>query len=267
MSDRDGDTALGAVPPAAPAAAPGLGVLLTRAPDDDAPLAGILRGRGHRVFALPCVRTAALDDDRALGEAIAALTADDVLVVTSRAGARAIAAALGDRRCGAPVVAFGTATAAALNAHGLSPRILAAATGADLGAVLALPAGTVVLARSDHALGDLPTILRRRGATVRELVAYRTVPAATGDAARIAAALDAGEIDVVVLGSPTAVEALVAALGVASLSRILCVALGPTTARHAAQAGLRARAADAPTARAVANLIGDLVEVIHAARA
>ena len=242
------------------------GVLLTRSPEDDQTLAEILRGRGHRVFALPCVRTAALDDDRALGDAIAALGADDVLVVTSRAGARAVGTALGERSCAAPIVAFGTATAAVLTEHGLMPRTLAATTGADLGEMLALPAGTIVLARSDHALGDLPAILRRRGAAVRELTAYCTVPAATGDTARVRTALKRGEIDAAVVGSPTAVDALVAALGVAALSRILCVALGPTTAAHATAAGLRARAADAPTARAVANVIGDLVEVIHAAR-
>lgn len=244
----------------------GMGILLTRAPENDQALAEILRGRGHRVFALPCVRTAALDDDRALGDTLARLTADDILVVTSRAGARAVAAALAGRRCAASVVAFGSATAAALAERGLAPRTLAAASGAELGEVIALPAGSIVLARSDHALGDLPAILRRRGAAVRELVAYRTMPAATGDTARIRAALEAGEIDAAVLGSLTAVDALVAALGVPALSRILCVALGPTTARHATAAGLRARAADAPTARAVANVIGDLVEVIHATR-
>lgn len=246
---------------------PGVGVLLTRAPEDDRLLAEILRGRGHRVFALPCVRTAPLEDDRPLGDALASLTPDDVVVVTSRAGARAIATALGSRPCTAPVVAFGAATAAVLTERGIAPRTLTATTGAELGAVLAIPAGTVVLARSDHALGDLPAVLRQRGAAVRELTAYRTVPAATGDAARVAAALESGEIDAAVLGSPTAVDALVAALGVPALSRVLCVALGPTTARHATQLGLRARAADAPTARAVANVIGDLVEVIHAARA
>lgn len=252
----------------APGRAPGLGVLLTRAPEDDQALAEILRGRGHRVFALPCVRTAPLaDDDGALGDELAALTADDLLVVTSRAGARAVADALAGRTCAAPIVAFGTATAGVLAERGLAPRTLAAMTGADLGEVLALPAGAVVLARSDHALGDLPAILRRRGAAVRELTVYRTVPSATGDSARIATALEAGEIDAAVVSSPTAVDALVAALGVPALARVLCVALGPTTARHATQAGLRARAADAPTARAVANVIGDLVEVIHAARA
>lgn len=245
----------------------GLGVLLTRRPEDDRPLAEILRRRGHRVFSLPCVTTAALEDDSTLVATLGALTADDLLVVTSRAGARAVAAALGGRPCAAPVVAFGAATAAALAEEGLAPRTLSAGTGAELGEVLALPAGTVVLARSDHALGDLPAVLRRRGATVRELTAYRTVPAATGDTARIAAALGSGEIDATVLASPSAADALVAALGVPALSRLLCVALGPTTARHATQLGLRARTADAPTASAVANRIGDLVEVIHATRA
>lgn len=245
----------------------GLGVLLTRAPKDDETLAKLLRGRGHRVFALPCVRTVALDDDETLGDELAALSGADVLVVTSRPGARAIVAALRGRACDASIVAFGTATATALTDLGLTARTLAATTGAELGDVLALPTGTIVLARSDRALGDLPAILRRRGARVRELTAYRTVPAATSDSAPIAAAIGAGEIDAAVVGSPTAVDALVAALGVAALARVFCVALGPTTARHATQAGLRARAAEAPTPRAIANLIGDLVEVIHAARA
>lgn len=247
--------------------APGIGILLTRAPEDDRPLAEILRRRGHRVFALPCVRTAPLADDSALGDELAALTAADVLVITSRAGARAVADALRGRSCAAVVVAFGAATATAITDRGIEARTLTATTGAELGEVLAIPSGQVVLARSDHALGDLPAVLRQRGAAVREITAYRTVPAATGNITGIAAALESGEIDTVVIGSPSAVDALVAALGVPALSRVLCVALGPTTARHATQLGLRARVAVAPTARAVANVIGDLVEVIHAARA
>lgn len=246
---------------------PGIGVLLTRASEDDRALAEILDRRGHRVFALPCVRTAPLDDDQAFGNELAALTAADVLVVTSRAGARAVANALRGRSCAAVVVAFGAATATALRDRGIDARTLTATTGAELGEVLAIPSGQVVLARSDHALGDLPAVLRQRGAAVREVTAYRTVPAATGNITHIAAALESGEIDTVVIGSPSAVDALVAALGVPALSRVLCVALGPTTARHATQLGLRARAADAPTATAIANVIGDLVEVIHAARA
>lgn len=243
----------------------GLGILLTRSPEDDGPLAAILRGRGHRIYSLPCVRTAALDDDGPLAAELGALTAADVLVVTSRAGARSVAAALRGRACAAEIVAFGAATAAVLAKLGQRARTLAATTGAELGEVMAIPTGTVVLARSDRALGDLPDVLRSRGARVRELVAYRTIPAATGNTARIAEALKSGLIDAAVIGSPTAVDALVAAVGTPALARVLCVALGPTTARHATEAGLRARAADAPTARAVANLIGDLVEVIHAA--
>ncbi|MHB8632296.1 MAG: uroporphyrinogen-III synthase, partial [Candidatus Limnocylindria bacterium] len=92
-------------------------------------------------------------------------------------------------------------------------------SGAALAVELPLPRGAALLARSDRAGDDLPAILRRRGAVVREVVAYRTVP-------QRPAAVPAG--DVVVFASASAVDGF-AASGAPVAST---VAIGPSTAER-----------------------------------
>ncbi|HET8568921.1 MAG TPA: uroporphyrinogen-III synthase [Candidatus Limnocylindria bacterium] len=197
-------------------------IVLTRDAGTSAPLAGRLAARGWDVVVLPCVRT-----ERAAPPELGPLGPDDVVVVTSAAGADAVLDVLPP---GVPVAAVGAATARRLREGGVRPRFVpASATGAALGAGLPLPRGTVVLARSDRAGADLPAALRERGARVREVVAYRTVAAARGDAAAARAALLAG--GTLVVASPSAVEASLASLGADALARSRVVACGPTTAR------------------------------------
>ncbi|MGH2379169.1 MAG: uroporphyrinogen-III synthase, partial [Candidatus Limnocylindria bacterium] len=101
--------------------------------------------------------------------------------------------------------------------------------GATLAAELPLPAGEVVLARSDRAARDLPEILRRRGARVRELEAYRTVPGVGGDVAAARASLAGGDA-VVLFASPSAVEGMLDGLPLELVRRAAIVAIGPSTA-------------------------------------
>jgi uroporphyrinogen-III synthase len=209
-------------------------VVLTRQSADNAELASRLRARGVRVVELPCVRVEALADARELAAELDALREEDWLVVTSRHGADAVA------RCAVPrslVAAIGDATAARLRAHGLAVAFQPSeASGAALARELPSPTGIVLLARSDRALPDLPAQLRERGASVREVVAYRTVVDARGDVAHVRTLLDGSEPVAVVFHSPSAVEGMVRAIEASLVARAAIHVVGQTTLRAAAAA-------------------------------
>ena len=224
----------------------GLTVVLTRDEDDDRELADDLRALRARVLSAPCIRTEPLPDRATLARAIAGAGADDVIVVTSRAGAAAIAPWAADLR--ATVAAVGSATAEQLRASGISPSFVARSPSAvALGRELPIPRGTVVLTRSDHATGELPAVLRRRGARVREEIAYRTVVAMSGEVDAIRAEMWAGARPVIVFASPSAVDGFVERIDAGSLAYARPVAIGPTTARRIAQqSGVLATVARSP---------------------
>jgi len=209
-------------------------VVLTRDEEDDRELAEDLRALHARVLIAPCVRTEPLADRTGLARAIGDAGADDLIVVTSRAGAAAISS------CGAalraPVAAVGWSTAEHLREYGITPRFVAREPSAvALGTELPLPRGAVLLARSDRATGELPAILRDRGARVREEVAYRTVVAMSGEVDSVREAVASGVPPVVVFASPSAVEGFVKRIGVVALGHIRPVAIGQTTARRIAE--------------------------------
>jgi hydroxymethylbilane synthase len=209
----------------------GVTVVLTRDDDDDRELAEELRVLRARVAVAPCIRTEPLDDRGALAGELAALGADDLVVVTSPAGAAAIGSS--GASLAAPVATVGLATAERLRAHGITPAFVARTPSAvALGGEVPLPRGTVLLARSDRATAELPAILRGRGARVREVIAYRTVVAVSGEIDLARDAIAAGDRPVVVFASPSAVDGFVGEVGSGSLADARIVAIGPTTARR-----------------------------------
>jgi uroporphyrinogen-III synthase len=174
-------------------------VILTRPHGENARLADRLAADGIAVHEIPCVEVRALADPAPLRDAVRALTGDDLLVITSRAGARAVRAALGDAPCAAPVAAVGAATADACRAAGLHVTFTPSTpSGSTLAAELPLPRGRILLARSDRAADEPAEILARRGATVGGVIAYVTVPVAPREP------IPAGAV--VVFASPSAVE-------------------------------------------------------------
>jgi uroporphyrinogen-III synthase len=207
-------------------------VVLTRARGENAGLTALLAADGIPSHELPCVETRPLEDASALRDAVRVLTGDDLLVITSRAGARAVASALGGAPCLAPVAALGAATASACRDAGLAVGFVpSVASGAALAEQLPLPHGAVLLARSDRAPRKPAEILASRGATLREIVAYRTTPVAPPESVPAGA--------VVVFASPSAVDgfALSAATGLSG-----AVAIGAAAATRVRTAlGIRAR--------------------------
>ncbi|HEV8535978.1 MAG TPA: hydroxymethylbilane synthase [Candidatus Limnocylindria bacterium] len=246
----------------------GVTAVLTRDEEDDRELADELRALRARVVIAPCIRIEPLPDRRPLARALAELGPDDLIVVTSGAGAAAVAS------CGvvlqAPVAAVGPATASRLRALGIVPSFVARRPSASALAIeLPLPRGTVLLARSDRATEDLPAVLRERGARVRELVAYRTVVGAGGDIASARDAVAQGRGVVVVFASPSAVEGCVRELGARVLQRAKLVAIGPTTAQAVRElVGVVPTTARAPDALGLASAVAAAArqgeEVAHA---
>lgn len=228
-------------------------IWLTRPEGENERLAELLAASGLATASVPCVRLGPLDDPRPLRDAVLVLGADDVLVLTSQAGARAVAAAIGKRRCAAGIAAIGIATADACRALGLQVTFTASRpTGAALGAELPVPVGWVLLARADRAGEELPLRLRARGATVGEIVAYRTEPVAPRRA------LDA---DVVVFASPSAVDGFASG---AALGDARAVAIGPTTAaRVRERLGTEPVVAAQPDERALAAAVRAALEERH----
>jgi len=236
----------------------GLTVVLTREDEDDRELAEDLRALLARVLIAPCIRAEPLADDTALKRALAEVGADDLIVVTSRAGARVIGSYRAELRT--PVAAVGWATAEQLRLSGISPRFVSRAPSAvALGREVPLPRGTILLARSDRATGELPSILRGRGARVREQIAYRTVIGMSGEIDSVRDAIANETRPVVVFASPSAVEGFVREIGVRSLEHARPVAIGPTTAqRIAAITGVAPTTARSPD---VLGLVSAVVAV------
>lgn len=204
-------------------------VILTREPEDNADLASRLRAYAAAIVELPCVRTEPLADERALIEALGQLAEDDWLVVTSRHGVDAVA------RCGVPraaIAAIGDATAARLRAQGYRVSFQpSASSGEALARELPRPAGTVLLARSDRALPDLPAILRERGLAVREVVAYRTVSEARGGVSGVRALLASGAPVAMLFHSPSAVAGMLGAIDPPLVARATIFVAGRSTLR------------------------------------
>ena len=83
--------------------------------------------------------------------------------------------------------------------------------GATLAAELPVqPGQPVLLARAELADAALPETLRARGATVAEVVAYRTVEGPTASIARLAETLDDGPVDAIVVTSGSTARGLLA---------------------------------------------------------
>ncbi len=145
---------------------------------------------------------------------------------------------------GIKIGAIGPATAGALEQRGINPDFCPEAYTSQ-GLVAGLKRADVagqnfLLVRADIADKELTESLISLGARVREVSAYRNVPA-TGSIDRAKKILAAREIDVVTFTSSSTVSNLMAALGNGNMvlngAKVACI--GPKTAETARKAGLK----------------------------
>lgn len=192
-------------------------VIVTRARDRAGELIAMLEERGFHVYSVPAVAIELLPVDPKQ------LTGCDWIVLTSAEGVKALPSI----PAGARVAAVGEATAKALRGRGIEPTFVPAVSNdAALGHFLPDVEGKrVVLVRGSLAGADLPESLRRRGATVTEVTAYRTIEGPTTSRSLLADALAHGVPAAVVFASGSAVRGFVALGG----PRLPAVSLGPST--------------------------------------
>jgi uroporphyrinogen III methyltransferase / synthase len=254
----------------------GLTVLVPRARDQASDFSALLRARGAEPLEVPTIEIRPVASTAELDRAIEDLVAGryDWVVLTSVNGVAAVRAraeALGhgpDAVATASVAAVGPATEAALRDWGIVPDLVPeAATTAALGQAFpprstsAPPEGSsvpqrpnsgpsgprrpdpsgpgaVLLTRADLANPELGVLLRDKGWTTTEVVAYHTVPVGTLDpAAR--RRLDHGEVDWVAFTASSTVEGFLRGYGGPPPPGVRVAAIGPVTADTARSAGIR----------------------------
>ncbi len=250
-------------------------ILVTRSAEQAGGLVIALRRAGAEAVLAPMIRVAAPEEPAGLDAALDELSAYDAVLLTSANAVRALegrAAMRGRSLGGAGVRALcvGPATARAAREAGLAIELVPGERfDADGLLEAVLGAGPVsgrrfLLPRAAGARDVLPDGLRRAGARVDAVTAYRTLPADV-DAAWLRGRLVRGEIDALTFTSPSTVRRFVGCLDAAArdaAERCAVVAIGPVTAAALRAAGL---APDAVAERAAAEAL--VAAVVLALRA
>ena len=222
-----------------------IAVLVTRPDGESDPLVHALRRRGYRVHAVPMVQTEPVDFNAA------SLADCDWIVLTSARGVKALVTIPPGPR----FAAVGPETARALRARGVEPsHVPGRADGADLGDTLPDVDGKrIALVRASAAGEDLPDRLRRRGANVEEVTAYRTVEGPAASAETLRAALADASLRAVVFASGSAVRGF---LRLGGSNRLPAITIGPRTTSSARGRGFVVVAqADAQSVSGLADAV------------
>jgi uroporphyrinogen-III synthase len=232
-----------------PAPLQGRTVVVTRGTGGDDALAGRLRELGAAVRELPSIVIGPPASWDALDAALRELPRFDWAVFASaNVVARTVERldALGLPRAWLALrslAAVGPATSDRLRREVREPDLVPAeATGAAMAAALAprVHGMRVFVPRPAEGRPELVDGLVAAGAEVVAVEAYRTLPAPPETLHPLAGWLERGEVDAVAFASPSAVRAVVGALGdrASLLGRAVAAAIGPTTAEALREAGL-----------------------------
>lgn len=227
-------------------------VVVTRAAAQSEKLCEELAAKGVTVRLLPLIAIAPPESYAELDEALRRLEEFDWILFTSANAVQAVAGRQpelgGTRRPEGRrplVAAVGPATAHAAEEAGFSVEYVAANhSGVGLAEELveSVRGKKVFLPRSDRANPELPAALKRHGAMVTEVVAYRTVPPSKADRDRVNESLNK-EIDGILFFSPSAVQNFLALVDRKRLDKLqgraVMVAIGPTTAGALSAAGMQ----------------------------
>lgn len=250
-------------------------VLVTRAREQEHSLATLLTDAGAVPVVVPTIVIAPPTDPAPLKEALGKLRAggyDWVAFTSANAVDRTWkawveAGGTGKETPRIQVAVVGPATAAALEAHGVTVDVQARELrGEGLAAELLRVAGKpgrLLLPRAAKARDALPDALRQAGWQVDVVTAYETHPTPPETAVALAAELDAGAVDVVTFTSSSTVEHLCDLLAPRAVDRLahpVVASIGPLTTETALARGLRVDV----TAResTIGGLVQDLEEYI-----
>lgn len=242
----------------------GIRVAVTRAAEQTEDLMILLQARGAEPVSCPAIAIEPVPDASALDAILRDIDFADWLIFSSANAVRFVAERLRLLKLPMPpglrLAAVGGATADALAVHLRYPDFVSsAANSKSLAAQLPDVVGrNVIFARGDLARDTLENDLRERGARVRAVVIYRTVPGS--GIADLRSRMSAGRLDAVVFASPSSIrfaaDALADARAIAgSLPLLVCI--GATTAGAARELGF------VPDAVAATQSVGGIVEALE----
>jgi uroporphyrinogen III methyltransferase / synthase len=225
-------------------------VVITRSAAQSEMLASELSARGAIPVTLPLVSFAEPEDFEPLDAAIEEIQRFDWMILTSAQAVRALMKRSGDLKRGLipvgsklRIAAVGPVTAEAARQAGWPVEFVSEThTGAGLAEELGnrVSGAKVFLPRSDRANPDLPPALKRHGAQLTEVIAYRTLrPTEVGQ--RDLRRISEGAADAVLFFSPSAVQHFAELFGGEQLralqDKLAITAVGPVTANALRQAG------------------------------
>jgi len=256
-------------------------IVITRSREQSAELVDLLESLGAEPIEAPMIRVAPPDDFGPLDKAVSEAGTYDWIVFTSANAVdyfmKRLATGQGDIRDlkGVGLVAIGPATAERLSRHGLRVDLQPAESRAEAIVQLLRERGDIkgkrfLLPRADIAREVLPEELRRQGADVTEVTAYRTVLAEVereGDPDIYRMLLEK-RIDVVTFTSASTVKNFVQIFGVEQAPDLLnatsVAAIGPVTAEAAEQYGIKT--AIMPKEYTISALVDAIVDHFKAAQ-
>ncbi len=253
-------------------------IVITRAAAQSEVLARELSARGAIPVMLPLVSFAEPDDFAPLDRAIAEMQQYDWLILTSAQTVRAVMQRAEDLQqplfatnsrlqvaCVGPVSAD-SARKAKLAVAYVAATHNGVALANELGSKL--HGAKVLLPRSDRANPDLPAALKRFGAQVTEVIAYRTLRPSEADRDGLEKIVN-GQADAILFFSPSAVQHFAELVGAEQLRQIqdklAITAVGPVTANALQRAGMQRVVVAADTT--AASVIETLEKYFAAAKA
>lgn len=222
-------------------------IVVTRATQQAPILSEKLRDLGADVLEMPATQIARLDLSP-LRSAIARLSEFQWLIFTSQNAVAIFWEQLlgggGDARslAGLKIGAVGPTTAGALLEHGIAvdvipTRFVAEALLDTLTVRDDVASGRVLYVTAEGARDVLPEGLRKLGADVTVIEAYRSIPDGEG-AEKLSRAIEAGKVDIVTFTSASAVRGFVDAVGTDLGARAAGASIGPQTSEALREAGI-----------------------------
>ncbi len=232
-----------------------------------------LGARGIDAVQVPAIDIRPAPEGGSFDAALSTAEPADWVVLTSANAARAVLDAV-ERVALEPLMlrwaAVGQATAEVLHEAGIRDVFVpSVANGATLARELPIqPRGRVLVPRADIADGVVADTLRERGAHVTDVVAYETVEAPDASRPLLAAALDDGPVDALILTSGSTARGLLALADGDARVRIAAtpvIAAGGSTAAAALAAGYQTvLTAPSPAAGDILAFIGSALGVAAA---
>jgi len=239
-----------------------MGVAVTRGEFGDGPLTRLLLARGARVLDWGTITFGPPDDMAPLLSVLARVSDYDWICFSSPRAVDAVVSRLDGVPEGVRMATVGPSTAAALEEVGWPVhRVPESGTGEGLVEAFAeaddIRGGKVLFPASTVARDVIPDGLISLGAHVDRVPAYQLISLPL-EASSCRASMDAGDLQVILFASPSALRGLKKNLGEALFLRLVeetpAAVMGPTTAEALHRVGWRAvSVADEPTFEALVD--------------